>query len=100
MNVIKMICYRAKSSVAQLIAPHLGKSDDEKRKIVKQIIRSSADLTPDYENNTLTVIVHSLSTHRFNVAAQQLSHVLNQTETIFPGTNLTMIFKSPAVSDC
>ena len=100
MNVIKMICYRAESSVAQLIAPYLARSGDEKRMIVKQIIQSSADLEPDYENNTLTVTLHSLSTHRFNLAAEELTQVLNQTGTIFPGTNLTMIFKSPALSDC
>ena len=96
MNVIKMICYRAESSVAQWMAPYLAKSDNEKRMVVKQIIQSSADLTPDYVNKTLTVTLHSLSANRFNIAANELALILNQTETTFPGTDLKMIFKITA----
>jgi len=96
MNVIKMICYRAESSVAQWMAPYLAKSDNEKRMVVKQIIQSSADLTPDDENKTLTVTLHSLSANRFNIAANELALILNQTETTFPGTDLKMIFKITA----
>jgi hypothetical protein len=100
MNVIRMICYRAESSVAQWIAPYLSRSDEEKRMVVKQIIQSSADITPDYENKTLTVTLYALSANRFNVAANELAHLLNETETVFPGTDLTMIFKITANPDC
>jgi len=100
MNVIKMICYRAESSVAQCIAPYLAKAENEKRMVVKQIIQTSADLTPDYDNKTLTITLHSLSAERFNNAADELAKFLNQTETIFPGTDLKMIFEITAKSDC
>jgi len=99
MNVIKMICYRAESSVAQWISPYLAKAENEKRMVVKQIIQSSADLTPDHQNNTLTVTLHSLSAARYNHAAAQLTQLLNQTQTIFPGTNLKMIFEITANSN-
>jgi hypothetical protein len=100
MNVIYMICYRAESSLAEWIAPYVARSKDEKRMVVKQIIKSTADLTPDYEKKTLTVTLHSLSAPRFNVAAGELLEVLNQTGTIFPGTDLTMNFKISAISVC
>ncbi len=100
MNVIKMICYRAESSVAQWISPYLAKAVNEKRMVVKQIIQSSADLTPDYQNKTLTVTLHSLSAARYNQAAAELTNLLNQTETIFPGTDLKMIFEISANSNC
>ena len=100
MNVIRMICYRAESSVATWMAPFLAKADDEKRMVVKQIIASNADLSPDYQNNTLTITLHSLSAQRFNTAARELSKILNETETHFPGTNLQMIFEISAVSNC
>lgn len=100
MNVMRMICYRAETSVAQWIAPYLGKPEGEKRMVVKQIIESSADLTVDEERKTLTVTLHSLSANRFNVAAHELAQLLNQTETVFPGTDLTMIFKITAKPDC
>jgi hypothetical protein len=98
MNVLRMICYRAESAVAQYIAPYLAKEEDEKRMVVKQIIQSSADISPDYINKTLTVILHSLSANQFNNAASELVQLLNQTETIFPGTNLCMIYKITADS--
>ena len=100
MNVIKMIAYRAESAVASLIAPYLSKTDDEKRMVVKQIIDTNADIEPNYENHTLTITLHSLSANRFNLAARNLAEILNQTETIFPGTNLRMVFKLSAFSDC
>jgi hypothetical protein len=99
-NVIKMICYRAESALASLAVPYLSRSEDEKRMFIKQIIQNHADLIPDYEQNTLTVVLHSLSAPRFNLAAQQLTQLLNETETVFPGTNMRMIFKTTALSNC
>lgn len=100
MNVIKMICYRAESSVASLISPYLQNTENEKRMIVKQIIESNADIIPDYQKNTLTIVLYSLSAPRYNYAAINLAELLNQTETNFPGTNLLMIFKSSAKLNC
>ena len=100
MNVIKMICYRAESAVASWITPFIGKANNEKRMVVKQIIGSNADLIPDYENNTLTVVLHSLSANRFNHAVAELAILLNQTETVFPGTNLKLIYKTSAFPFC
>lgn len=100
MNVIRMICYRAESSVASWIAPFLSKASDEKRMVVKQIIASNADIIPDYQNKTLTINLHSLSAQRFNTAAFELTKILNDTQTDFPGTNLRMFFKISAHSNC
>ncbi len=94
MNVIKMICYRAESAVASLLAPYLANADNEKRMVVKQIIRSNADLIPDYQKQILTVRLYSLSAKRYNSAAQEITKLLNETETIFPGTQLKMIFST------
>lgn len=100
MNVIKMICYRAESAVASLIAPYLANADKEKRMVVKQIIQANADVIPDYNKNTLTIILYSLSANRYNHAVAELADLLNQTETAFPGTELKMIFKISANLHC
>lgn len=100
MNVLRMICYRSESAVAEYIAPYLAKEENEKRMVVKQIIQSNADLSPDYTNNTLTVTLHSLSANRFNKATSELAQLLNQTETIFPNTKLRLIYKTTANSYC
>jgi len=96
MNIIKMICYRAETAVANEIAPFLNNEKEEKRMLVKQIIQNNADLVPDYEKKTLTVILHSLSAQRFNKAAEQIAELLTKTETVFPGTDLKLIFKTTA----
>lgn len=100
MNIIKMICYRAESAMASLVAPYLSRAREEKRMFIKQIIKNNADLIPDYDKNILTVVLHSLSTPRFNRAAYKLAQFLNETQTIFPGTNLRLIFKTTAHSVC
>ena len=100
MNVIKMICYRAESAVGNLISPYLNRAEEEKRMFVKQVINNNADLIPDYKNNTLTVVLHSLSAPRYNIAAQKLCDIITQTEAIFPDTNLRMIFKTSAITIC
>jgi hypothetical protein len=100
MNVIKMICYRDESTVASLIAPSLANAEKEKRMVVRQIIQANADVIPDYKNNILNVVLYSLSANRYNHAAAELADLLNQTETIFPGTDLRMVFKISANIDC
>ena len=95
-----MICYRAETALANELGAYLINAIDEKRMIVKQIIQNNADLIPDYQNKTLTVVLHSLSAPRFNMAAAKLADILNQTETIFPGTNLSLKFKTSAFSNC
>lgn len=97
MNVIKMICYRAESSMASLVTPYLANAYKEKRMLVKQIIQSNADLIPDYQNKTIKIVLYSLSANRYNESVKQILPLLNQTETIFPGSSLRMIFQISAV---
>jgi hypothetical protein len=97
MNVIKMICYRAESSVASLLSPYLANAEKEIRMLVKQIIRSNADLIPDYNQGTLTIRLYSLAAYRYNVAVKNITTILNDTQTLFPGTNLKMIFETSAI---
>ena len=94
-----MICYRAETAVANELSGFLINEKEEKRMLVKQIIQNNADLIPDYESKTLTVVLHSLSAPS-NAAVEKLTEVLNQTETIFPGTDLTLKFKTSAFSNC
>jgi len=94
MNVVKMICYRAESSVASLLSPYLANADKEKRMLVKQIIQSNADVIPDYQKQTLTVKLYSLSAKRYNLAVEKTTQLLNESETVFPGTSLKLIFKT------
>lgn len=95
-NTIKMIAYRAETAVSNLLKPYYSRADQEIRMLVKEIIKSDADLMPDYINKTLSVCLHSLSTPRANRAVADLCDILNATETVYPGTELTLIYKTVA----
>ena len=93
MNVIKMICYRAETSMSEVIAPYFYKQKEEKRMLIKQLFNTPADIITDEMDQTLTIRVASMSASRYNEAIHKLCEVLNETETVFPGTNLRMIYK-------
>lgn len=92
-NIIKMICYRAETAMANVLGSEYKKSKNEIRALLKSLISTQADITPDYEQNTLTVNLYSLSSQRDNNAVTNLCNLLNETETCYPGTNLKLIFK-------
>lgn len=93
MNTIRMIAYRAETAVANIIAPHYSRKTDEIRMLVKEIIKSDADLIPDYKKKILVIRLHSLSTPRANRAARELCSILNETETFYPGTDLRLSYE-------
>lgn len=92
-NIIKMICYRAESSCANTLSEYYKRGKDEKRELVKSIINSNGDLICDEENKILTVKIYSLSTPRMNNALDKLCALLNETEHLYPGTNLKLFYK-------
>jgi hypothetical protein len=94
MNIVKMICYRAETALAEMAAPFFYKEKNEKRMLIKQLFNTPADLIPSEEEKTLTIKLAGLSAPRYKEAITQLCAELNLTETIFPGTDLRMIFKN------
>lgn len=92
-NIIKMICYRAETSFAILLATDYKKNTNEMRALAKSLIKTKANIIPDYKAETLTVELFSLSNPRDNNAAIKICQILNDTETKFPGTNLKLIYK-------
>jgi len=92
-NIIKIICYRAESAIANLLAANYRKSNNEIRALVKSIIFAKADLHPDYQTNTLTVRLNSLATPRDNTAIREICQTINDYEAVFPGTKLKLVYK-------
>jgi len=91
-DTIKMIAYRAESSMASLLREHVARTDDA-RALLRQIFDTEADLIPDLATNTLTVRLHHLTQAAHDQAIEKLMAELNATQTIFPGTHLTLVFK-------
>jgi hypothetical protein len=92
-NIIKMICYRAETSFANLLSSGFNKSINEKRALVKSIINSHADIIPDYHNNLLEIKIYTQSNPRLNTAIENVIQLLNETQTKYPGSNLVLNYK-------
>lgn len=96
-NIVKMICYRAETAFANLLAPEYKRSNDEIRSLVKAVIKQTADIEADYENKLLTITIYPLANNRSNRALNAVLEQINQTKTEFPNTNLLMKFKIATV---
>lgn len=92
MNTIKMIAYRAETAMANIIKKHMSHTN-EARKILQQIYKSDANLWVDKDNNKLIVELHKLSYWKDDKIVQKLCDELNLSETIFPGSDLTIFYK-------
>ena len=92
-DTLKMIAYRAETSMASLLREHMARGGDDARALLRQIFQSEADLTPDLAANTLTVRLHHLTQAAHDQALEKLLADLNDTLTVFPRTELTLVFK-------
>lgn len=92
-NTIKMICYRAETSFANLLAVNFKKDINEKRALAKSLINSTADILPDYKNNMLIIKIYGQANPRMNHALEMIIPLLNECETLYPGTNLVLNFQ-------
>lgn len=92
-NIIKMIAYRAETALYRQITPYYKNADKEGRMLIKEIMTAAADIVPNINDQTLTIRLHPLSTPRANEAAKKLCEILNQTETQYPNTNLTLVYE-------
>jgi hypothetical protein len=53
---------------------------------------TEVDIVPDPQTNTLTIRLHPLANASSDLAVRHLCAELNATETLFPGTELRLIY--------
>ena len=92
-NIIKIICFRAETALAHLLCPHYKRAEHEIRMLVKSIINTPIDMQVDKENDELIITLYPLANQRSNEAVSKICETINRTNTIFPGTNLRLIYK-------
>ena len=90
-DTIKLVAYRAETALVALAREKLARADDA-RALVRQLFRSTVDLAPDLAQKILTVRLHRLSTAAHDAALAHLCEELTATETLFPGTDLRLVF--------
>lgn len=91
-DTIKLIAYRAETALVHLVREKLSRAEDA-RALVRQVFHSTVDLCPDQAKKTLTVRVHPLATLAHTKALEHLCAELTDTETLYPGTDLRLVFE-------
>jgi predicted nucleic acid-binding Zn-ribbon protein len=91
-DTLKIVAYRAETAMAQMAREKMRREDDA-RSLLRALYSTEADLLPDENAGTLTVRVHHQANRCADEVIRHLCNELNQTETIFPGTNLRLVYE-------
>lgn len=91
-DTIKMIAYRAETAMAGIVREKLSRHDDA-RSLLRAIYATEADIVPDEASATFTVRLHQLANRMSGEVVQHLCNELNATLTLFPGTNMRLIYE-------
>ena len=92
LDTIKIIAYRAETALCNVIKKKMT-SPQKARTIIRKLYTSDADIERDQKNNLLIVKIHRTNNWADDKILEYLCEQLNDTETKFPETNLTCVFK-------
>ncbi len=70
-----------------------GRYKDESRLLLKQIYKTDANFIVDEDNERLIVEIHRLAHWKDDVVLKKLCDAMNNTETKFPDSKLTLFYK-------
>jgi transposase len=85
-----ILTYRIESDLVEGLRPYYSRVDDEGRTLIQTALQSAAAIQP--EKDYLRITLASLSSEHRSKAIAALCRDLNQSNTVFPGTNLRMRF--------
>ena len=89
-HAIRIAAFNTAQSLARAIVTATGytRADDEAHTLIRTALAGSGDIIPD--GDTLHIRLDPLPAPRHTAAIDELCHALNDTHTIYPGTNLTL----------
>jgi len=96
-NILKMVAYQIESELVSQIRPYYARVENEGRTFIQAALQSTAAIEPI--ENELHVKLNRLSSPHRSKALAALCEILNQTNTQFPGTKLTMRFSAEQPGD-
>jgi hypothetical protein len=97
LDTIKMIAYRAETAMVNILREAMSK-EEEARSFVRSLYQTEADIIPNKAEGTLRIRLHHMATRGADEVVKQLCEVLNETRTIFPGTNLRLVYEMVSFS--
>ena len=97
LDIIRMAAYRAETRMMPAVMQCQGKKPNA-RKVLQALFTSDADILPDQNNKILRVRFLGLGSDSYEAVLGNLIDELNATNTIFPGTDLRMVYELPQKS--
>ena len=91
LDTIKIIAYRAETAMANLIKKKMA-TPERARSLIRTIYQSDADIKVDSEKKILHVNIHRSNHWADDVIVDFLCQQLNQTQTVFPESELILCF--------
>ena len=95
-HAIRIAAYNTAQTRARTIATATGftRADDEAHTLIRTALAGTGDIIPDLATNTLNIRLDPLPAPRHTAAIAELCQVLNDTNTAYPGTNLTLRYST------
>ncbi|MGH3967629.1 MAG: putative transposase, partial [Mycobacterium sp.] len=95
-HAIRIAAFNTAQSLARVIVTATGytRADDEAHTLIRTALAGSGDIIPDHHNATLHIRLDPLSAPRHTAAIDELCHALNDTNTAYPGTGLTLRYST------
>ncbi len=87
-HAVRMAAYNTESVLARQLKPHYARANDEARSLIREALAGAGDLHID--DGQLHVTLNPLSAPRRTTALANLCDLLNDTRTIYPGTDLVL----------
>jgi hypothetical protein len=91
LSTIKLIAFRAENMMIRILLEQIPDYEGADS-ILRDIFKGLADLVPNFEQRTLTVRLRPLAVRRHNQIIRHLYTDLTATGTLFPGTDLRLIY--------
>jgi hypothetical protein len=95
-HAIRIGAYNTMRSLARAILTATGytRADDEAHTLIRTALAGSGDIIPDHHTNTLHIRLDPLPAPRHTTAIDELCQALNDTNTVYPGTGLTLRYST------
>ena len=89
-HAIRIAAFNTAQSLARAIVTGTGytRADDEAHSLIRTALAGSGDIIPDHD--TLHIRLDPLPAPRHTAAIDELCHALNDINTVYPGTDLTL----------
>jgi hypothetical protein len=97
LDTIKIIAYRAETAMCNMMKKQMT-NPSEARSLMRKLYSADADIEIDNGNNLLIVKIHNTNHWADDKILQNLCDNLNETQTVFPSTNLILQFKLVSTS--